>query len=60
MARHFQMHGPPNDPPLKIYVLEFIHADPESDRSKALRKDRETAWIARLNTLVPNGLNILD
>ena len=60
VARHFQMHGPPTDPPLSIRLLEFIHADPESDRAKILRKDRETVWIARLNSLVPNGLNILD
>ena len=61
VARHFNLaHKIHSDPPFKIFILEFIKLPPKSHRASILRDTREQAWIARLNTLVPSGLNLAD
>ena len=58
VARHFNNHG--NQPDLKFNILEFIKCHPDSERSKSLRDKCEKAWMSRLNSWIPKGLNIMD
>ena len=48
------------DPSMTIHILEYIRLPKDTPRSNSLRDQRELVWIHRLNTLIPNGLNILD
>ncbi len=59
VARHFESHTDRNFP-LTITVLEFIRAPPDSILASKLRDQKEKMWISRLNTLIPNGLNIME
>ena len=59
VARHFQAHND-KEFPLTITVLEFIRAPPDSDLASRLRDQKEKMWISRLNTTIPNGLNVME
>ncbi len=43
-----------------IHVLDFIHAGAKTDTALALRLRIEAAWIHRLQSAFPLGLNYLD
>ena len=60
VARHFESHSDHLDPNMTIHILEYIRLPKDIPRSNSLRDNRELVWIHRLNTLIPNGLNILD
>ena len=60
VARHFLSHNDQSNPSLIIHILEYIRLPKDVPRSKSIRDNRELVWIHRLNTLIPNGLNILD
>lgn len=45
---------------ISIYVLEFVHVPPDHADSKTIRLRQESAWIHRLRTMSPHGLNIKD
>ena len=60
VARHFGSHKDHNDPNMTILILEYIRLPRDLPRSNSLRDSRELVWIHRLNTLIPNGLNIVD
>ena len=60
VARHFGGHKDHVDPNMTIHILEYIRLPKDLPRSNSLRDSRELVWIHRLNTLIPNGLNILD
>ena len=60
VARHFSIHQNHLNPLIKISVLQFIKMNPELDTTTLFRKQEEKKWIARLNTLAPNGLNLMD
>ena len=60
VARHFGSHSDILDPNMTIHILEYIRLPKDLPRSSSLRDNRELVWIHRLNTLIPNGLNILD
>ena len=60
LARHMATHGVTNNPPICISILEFINASPDSDTAQKLRNKWEKMWMARLNTYIPQGLNIQD
>ena len=60
MARHFGSHNDHLDSNMTIHTLEYIRLPKDILRSNSLRDSRELVWILRLNTLIPNGLNILD
>ena len=60
VARHFGSHNDRTDPNMTIHILEYIRLPKDLPRSSSLRDNRELVWIHRLNTLIPNGLNILD
>ena len=60
VARHFHSHNDHSNPSMIIHILEYIRLPKDVPRSKSIRDNRELVWIRRLNTLIPNGLNILD
>ena len=60
VARHFHSHNDQTNPSMIIHLLEYIRLPRDIPRSKSIRDNRELVWIHRLNTLIPNGLNILD
>ena len=60
VARHFFSHNDQSNPSMIIHILEYIRLPKDIPRSKSIRDNRELVWIHRLNTLIPNGLNILD
>ena len=60
VARYFHNHNNQMDPKMTIYILEYIRLPKDVPRSNSLRDNSELVWIHRLNTLIPNGLNILD
>ena len=53
-------HNDQSNPSMIIHILEYIRLPKDIPRSKSIRDNRELVWIHRLNTLIPNGLNILD
>ena len=55
VARHFNRHGLGN---FSVYILQLIRSDKEE--GVMLRNKWENHWIARLHTITPQGLNILD
>ena len=60
VASHFHSHNDQMDPKMAIYILEYIRLQKDVPRSNSLRDNWELVWIHRPNTLIPNGLNILD
>ena len=60
VVRHFGSHKDHIDPNMTIHILEYIRLPRDLPRSNSLRDSRELVWIHRLNTLIPNGLNIVD
>ena len=57
---HMQAHNSNHNPSIRVHILEFIRAPPSSVKSQELRDMIERKWITRLNTLVPQGLNLQD
>ena len=60
VARHIDSHSDQLDPNMTIHLSEYIRLPKDVPRSNSLRDSRELVWMHRLNTLIPNGLNILD
>ena len=58
VARHFESHNDHLDPNMTTHILEYIRLPKDIPGSNSLRDNRELIWIHRLNTLIPNGLNI--
>ena len=60
VSYHFNTNGHHGIHDVKVYILDFIHAYPESRRAKSLRNTIEYNYIHRLGTSAPYGMNILD
>ena len=60
VARQFHSHSDHLDPNMTIHILDYRRLPKDVPRTNSLRDNRELVWIQRLNTLIPNGLNILD
>ena len=60
VPNHMKSHNETIDPQIKIHVLQFIGSDPDSFEAKEKRDQAERDWMARLNTLVPNGMNLQE
>ena len=59
VSRHFNDHYVNENFPISIYVLQHIRAKNQSDLAD-LRNKWEMYWIARLHTVAPCRLNIMD
>ena len=57
VSRHFQGHNCKEPYPVRIFILSLIK---EADNAQDLRNKWEKIWMARLNSYVPYGMNILD
>ena len=57
VARHFNKHNEKIQPSLKVYILQLMRSGPDDDTS---RLKWENIWIARLHSVSPGGMNILD
>ena len=60
VTRHFASHNLTSNPEFTVCMLKYIKLPKSIPRSSSIRNTREIALIHRLNTLRPNGLNILD
>ena len=60
VSRNFASQGETYRPLLTVHILEYIKVSEDIQRSKSLRDKRELTWIHMHNTLIPNGLNIID
>ncbi len=45
---------------MKLHILDFIFAEPNSEKAKVLRDQIEFHWIQRLRTQLPHGINTMD
>ena len=59
VSHHFSQ-GHHNLSHVKVNVLEFIKAKPDSDLALQLRLASETHWMYKLRTLSPFGINATD
>ena len=57
---HMKTHGDTQNPQLEIHILEYIKFATDSLRAKQSRDLTERDWMARLNTLVPHGMNLAE
>ncbi len=60
IARHMRTHSIVPEYPFRINILQLINASPRSQKALDQRDKWESIWMARLNSYVPNGLNIKD
>jgi len=60
IGRHFSAADHSGIEDIQITILSFLRQAPESSTSIQARNKVEMAWIYRLNTVAPLGLNILD
>ena len=57
---HYTSSGHEGWKDMEIYVLDFIYLSGDKDEAKELRLKIEKAWIHRLNSAFPDGLNYLN
>ncbi len=60
VARHMASHNVTGDLPITISIVHFIGASSSSQKAMELRNKWESMWMARLQTYIPQGLNIQD
>ena len=60
LPNHMKAHDDIIEPRLRVHILQFIKSDPDSPEAKESRDIAERDWMARLNTLVPNGMNLQE
>ena len=60
IGRHYNSAGHVGIPDMRVFILEFIRAHPDSQSAKQLRDIWERRWIYRLRSMIPTGLNVTD
>ena len=60
MGKHFNTEGHMGLQDVKIHIEDFIHCNPESRRAQTLRNLIEKNWMFKLQTQIPEGLNLID
>ena len=60
VGRHFNLPKHHGYKDMKITILSFITAPGETKQAKIMSRNFEVQWIYKLNTLIPQGLNIED
>lgn len=60
MGKHFCTPPHMGLQDVKLYILDFIHCNPQSPAAALLRDQIESNWIHTLRCLAPQGLNLKD
>jgi hypothetical protein len=60
IGKHFNKPDHKGLEDIKIHIVDFIHAHPDSKSASKLRDQIEKNWILRLRTFAPFGLNTMD
>ena len=60
VCKHFNSNGHSGIENLKLHILDFIYAAPNSEFGRALRDEIEFHWIHRLRSQLPHGINTMD
>ena len=60
VGKHFDLAGHSGISDMKLHILDFIHAAPNSDFGRALRDEIEFHWIQRMRSQLPHGINTMD
>ena len=60
VSRHYNSTGHNGIEDMRVYILEFINAHPDSAIAARTRDTTEKRWIYRLRSLTPMGLNLFD
>ena len=60
LPNHMKSHNDITDPKISVHILQYIKSDPDSAEAKESRDMAERDWMARLNSLVPNGMNLQE
>ena len=60
VGRHYNSQGHGGLRDVRVYILDFIPAHPESMAAANMRDSVEKKWIFRLRSQVPIGLNLFD
>ncbi len=60
VCRHFNQNDHAGVSNLKLNILDFIFAKPDTPKAGALRDQIEFHWIQRLRSQLPHGINTMD
>ena len=60
VVKHFAMNNKLIDLKMTIHILEYIKICKDIPRSGSIKDECGLIWIHKSNTIIPNGLNILD
>ena len=60
VGRHYNEAGHRGIRDLEVFVLQFTRGHPDSDLSLSRRLEIEQAWISRLRSKIPEGLNVFN
>ena len=60
VCEHFNQPDHSGVKDIKLHIVDFFSATPESERAAVLRDQIEFHWIQRLRTQLPHGLNNMD
>ena len=60
VCKHFNSEKHSGIADLKLHILDFIYASPNSEFGMCLRDQIEFHWIQRLRTQLPHGINTMD
>ena len=58
VAKHSAHHKLTSSPEFTVHVMAYIKTHKCISRPNTITNNRKIAWIYRLNTLIPNGMNI--
>ena len=60
VGKHFNLPRHTGGENIELFILDFIHAHPNSGFALSLRNEIEFHWIQRLRTMIPFGINTMD
>ena len=60
VARHFASHHMISRPEFTIHIMEYIKMPKFVSMLSTVRNRREMVWMHRVDTLIPNDLNMLN
>ena len=60
VGRHFNLKNHTGGENMEIFIVDFIHAHPDTQFAVSLHNEIEFHWIQRLRTMTPHGINTMD